>query len=47
MKKGLIAKGSIVELECHPGHPKFVQEEELLMNSSLEDKYSLINYNQL
>ena len=47
MKKGLIAKGGIVELECHPGHHKFVQEEEMLMNSSWEDQYSLINYNQL
>lgn len=47
MTKGLLAKGGIVELECHPGHPKYVQEENLLMTASWKDKYSLINYNQL
>ena len=45
--KGIIAKGDVIELECHPGHPKFVEEEKLLMQYSFDDKYKLISYREI
>lgn len=46
-EKGIIAKGNVIELECHPGHPKFMEEEKLLMQYSFADQYELITYRQL
>lgn len=42
--EGIMAKGNVIELECHPGHPNFEHEEKLLMQSSLNDEYQLVNY---
>lgn len=39
--------GQTIELECHPGHPKFVEEEQLLMASQMGEKFELISYNSL
>ena len=41
-KSGIIAKGGVGELECHPGHPKFVEEEKLLMQYAFNNMYELI-----
>jgi predicted glycoside hydrolase/deacetylase ChbG (UPF0249 family) len=47
IEEGLKAKGEVIELECHPGHPKYGHEETLLMESSLGSEYELISYRNL
>ena len=46
MKLGLVGKGGVVELECHPGHPSYKEEEKLLFATTLSGRYELINYKQ-
>ena len=42
-------KYNLIELMCHPGHPEYEYETELIKRLSLNEKleYKLINYNQL
>lgn len=47
VEEGIIPNGNIIELECHPGHPKYSYEEELMMNQSYSANYRLISYNQI
>lgn len=44
---GQLKKGDVIELECHPGHPSYLDEEKLLRATILNDKYELISYRQL
>lgn len=43
----IFVDGKTMELECHPGHPKYEMEEEMLMKTEFnkDNKVSLINYN--
>ena len=42
------SENSVIELMCHPGHPKYMYENTLLSNSFLEKHlyYELINYSK-
>lgn len=41
-------QGQIIELMCHPGHPDYQREYELLMNTNLDDWNSkLITYKEI
>ena len=44
-----LPSGKTVELECHPGHPKYAEEEKILLNSNLEKQFGakLISYKDL
>jgi len=44
-----LPSGKTIELECHPGHPKYQEEEHYLLNFDLEKQYNvnLINYRDL
>lgn len=44
---GQVGKGSVIELECHPGHSSYKEEEKILLSTTLNDRYELINYRQL
>lgn len=44
MNDGLMAKGNIIELECHPGHPRFEQEEKLLMQTDVNSFGQLMSF---
>ena len=39
--------GSSLELECHPGHPKYEEEEQLLMAYNHKNNVKLISYYEL
>ena len=45
-KVGQLKKGSVIELECHPGHPAYSDEEKKLLATSLSERFELINYYQ-
>lgn len=45
--KDIKKQGDVIELECHPGHPNFTHEEDLLMTLQLSDKYELVTYRQI
>ena len=47
IEKGLLAKGEVIELECHPGHPSYEEEEQILLSHSYENTIQLINYKDL
>ena len=47
IEKGLFAKGEVIELECHPGHPSYEKEESMLLSHNFEKNIELINYNDL
>ena len=47
VSKGLTVRKNIIELECHPGHPKYAKEESLLFDFRLGKEYALINYRRL
>lgn len=36
-----------IELECHPGHPKYEEEESMLMTQNYDCQIQLITYNEL
>lgn len=44
----LVKHGNIIELECHPGHPNYLEEEELLLSFDITTRNDvrLINYSQ-
>lgn len=45
----MFVNGEIVELECHPGHPKYMEEEEMLLETAFcqYSNLKLINYNNI
>ena len=47
--KGFTGKNSVLELECHPGHPSYEQETQIIMTTDICKLTcsSLINYNEL
>lgn len=47
IEKGLLAKGKVIELECHPGHPSYEKEEIMLLSHNYEKNIELISYNDL
>ena len=47
VKMGQVRRGDVIELECHPGHPLYKEEEEMLLTTTLNDRYELITYQQL
>lgn len=44
IEKGLLAKGEVIELECHPGHPSYEEEEQMLLSHNYENNIQLISY---
>ena len=40
----IFVKGNTMELECHPGHPKHMEEEKLLMSQNYDNDIQLISY---
>lgn len=47
VKKPHLHYGSSLELECHPGHPKYEEEEQLLMAYNHNNNVKLISYYEL
>lgn len=43
-KGKIFVKGNTMELECHPGHPKHIEEENLLMSQNYGNDIQLISY---
>lgn len=39
--------GKTMEMECHPGHPKYEAEERMLMAQNYDNNMQLISYNEL
>lgn len=48
-EEGQLAKGDVVELECHPGHPNYKDEEDMLFSTDINELFGadMINYKNL
>ena len=40
----IYVNGKTMELECHPGHPKHIEEEKLLMSQNYNNGIQLVSY---